>query len=238
MKTPWATAGLFQKRPFYRLDEIEIICADALRAVGLYPSKPEPIRIERFIEKHFHVHPRYDDLPDAALGFTRFGTNGVEEIVIARALVESNSKSAQRRVNTTLAHEAGHGLLHAHLFALVTPAKPLFDQSGEQATPHVLCRDESLPVQKDPGLTAYDGRWWEFQANRAIGALLLPKSLVELSLRNLLVPQGLLRTKVLQEKKRHDAECLLSEIFDVNPIVVRIRILEIYAAVDGPQMLL
>ena len=28
----------------------------------------------------------------------------------------------------------------------------------------------------------YDGRWWEFQANQAMGAALLPRKLVEVAL--------------------------------------------------------
>jgi hypothetical protein len=70
----------------------------------------------------------------------------------------------------------------------------------------------------------YHGRWWEFQANRAIGALLLPKRLVGQSLEELLVARGTFGTRVLLQERRQDAIRLLSETFDVNPAVARIRI--------------
>jgi len=83
MKTLRGDAGRFPQRPYFSDREIEKICADELRKVGLYPSHPEPVRIERFIEKRFKVSPTYAELPDGVLGFTKFDTNGVREVVIA-----------------------------------------------------------------------------------------------------------------------------------------------------------
>src|SRR5260221_12434173 len=119
MKTVRSKAGPFISRPHFKLTEIEEICATELKAVDLYPSIPEPVRIDRFIEKRFKISHEYEDLPNGVLGFTKFGRRGVEAIVVARALDGDNSgKPAERRLRTTLAHEAGHGLLHTYLFAL------------------------------------------------------------------------------------------------------------------------
>jgi hypothetical protein len=64
-----------------------------------------------------------------------------------------------------LAHEAGHGLLHAYLFVLGETPLNLFDRDS-QVDHKILCRD----VQgEERNSRAYDGRWWEFQANRAMG---------------------------------------------------------------------
>ena len=115
------------ERPHFQLREIEETCSSELRKVGLYPSAPEAIRVDRFIEKRFNVTPRYEDLPDGVLGFTRFGKGVVVEIVVSRALDEGGTKVAERRLRSTLAHEAGHGLLHAYLFALGEKPKSLFD---------------------------------------------------------------------------------------------------------------
>src|SRR5258707_5098332 len=111
-------SGPSSKQPYFTPSQIDNMCCDELRGLGLLPGSPEPIRIDRFIEKRFRVSPQYEDLPAGVLGFTRFGKNGVKAVVISAALDAEGGKVAERRVRTTLAHEAGHGLLHAHLFAL------------------------------------------------------------------------------------------------------------------------
>ena len=112
MKTLRSKTGPFLERPYFPDGVIENTCADELRAVGLLPLSPEPIRIDRFIEKRFKVTPSYEELPEGVLGLTRFNQQGVSEVVVARALDEESSKVAERRIRTTLAHEGGHCLLH------------------------------------------------------------------------------------------------------------------------------
>ena len=205
------------------------MCCDELRGVGLLPLSPEPIRIDRFIEKRFNVSPQYEELPNGVLGFTRFGKNGVKAVVISAALDAEGGKVAGRRVRTTIAHEGGHGLLHAHLFALDDIPLHLFDKdshSGDQ----ILCRD----VQGDEKKAhRYDGRWWEVQANRAMSGLLCPRPLVLDAMKPFLAPAGLLGVEVLAENRREEAVRSLAEIFDVNPAVTRIRIAEMYPAQTG-----
>ena len=87
MKTFCTTRGPFAERPYYEDSEIETMCADALRHVGLLPTSAQPIRIDRFIEKRFNVVPSYEELPDGVLGVTRFGKSGAQQVVIAKALV-------------------------------------------------------------------------------------------------------------------------------------------------------
>jgi len=226
MKTVKTTAGPFAERPYYHLDEIERICSSELQEGGLYPSSPQPIRIERFVERRFGVTPEYEDLAPGVLGWTKFGPKGVEAIVVARALSEEQSRVAERRINTTLAHEAGHGLLHAHLFVLGAETLSLFGQDGDVEPQRILCREES--GGKTPSPPTYSGQWWEFQANQAMGALLLPKHLVEVALAELLAPRGTLGQRILLGDRRENAVRLLSETFDVNPVVARIRLANVY----------
>lgn len=230
MKNYRAKSGPFRERPYYELREIERICEDGLNQVGLLPSDPSPIRIDRFIEKYFGVPPAYEDLDKGVLGFTQFGPKGVQAIVVARALDEDRTKPAERRIRSTLAHEAGHGLLHAHLFALDRESKPLFGDFTEPNSPRVLCRD--IPNTSAGHLPDYDKRWWEYQANRAIGAFLLPRSLVESAIDPLLSSSGLLGTKTLNSSHVNPAARLLADTFDVNPIVARIRLQEMYPQGD------
>jgi hypothetical protein len=221
MKTVHTASGPFIERPHFELAEIDRICASELRKTNLYPATPEPIRIDRFIEKRFKVTPAYeDDLPAGVLGYTEFGSNGVSAIVISRSLAEEDSKVAERRLRTTLAHEGGHGLLHAHLFALEHTSASLFDAGGCRDR-QILCRD--IPFKDSQGPSSKPS-WSEFQANAAIGGLLLPRRLVAQVLEPYLVAVGTLGKKILDPAHRATAITELSETFDVNPVVVRIRL--------------
>jgi len=221
------------KAPYFTPSQIDNMCCDELRGVGLLPSTPESIRIDRFIEKRFNVSPQYEDLPDSVLGFTRFGKNGVKAIVISAALDAEGGKVAGRRVRTTIAHEGGHGLLHAHLFALDEIPFHLFDEDSHSED-QILCRD----VQGDEKKAhRYDGRWWEVQANRAMSGLLCPRPLVQVAMKPFLSSAGMLGAEVLAESRRDEAARSLAEIFDVNPAVTRIRISEIYPPQTGQMYL-
>jgi hypothetical protein len=231
MKTLKASRGPFIERPYYTDQEIETICGDELRATELLPSQPGPVRIDRFIEKRFSVVPTYEDLGDGILGLTRFDSEGVSEIVVSRSLEDENTQAAERRIRTTLAHEAGHGLLHGHLFVL-SPQTLLFGDSSDAAGPKVLCRNELT----NAGFSAYKGEWWEFQANRAIGALLLPRSLVEVALKSMIILNGKLGLKAFDRSKYETAARHLADLFNVNPIVARIRIDQVFPETKGAQL--
>jgi hypothetical protein len=107
--------GPFPTRLYFDDDEIEQLCSKALAETNLLPDKPGPIRIDRFIENKFNVRIIYEDLEKGVLGFTEFSPTGVEAVHIA----EPNGDlwiQQDRRVNSTLAHEAGHCLMHTELF--------------------------------------------------------------------------------------------------------------------------
>ena len=226
-------SGPSGRAPYFTSSQIDNMCCDELRGVGLYPASPEPIRIDRFIEKRFNVSPQYEDMPDGVLGFTRFGKDGVKAVVISSALDSDNSKVSARRLRTTIAHEGGHGLLHAHLFALDDIPLHLFDRdshSGDQ----ILCRDVHGDERK---AHRYDGRWWEVQANRAMGGLLCPKPLLQDAIRPFLSSVGMLSTEVLEEARREEAVRALAKVFDVNPAVTRIRLADLYPTKAGQMYL-
>lgn len=230
MRTYRPTKGPFLEAPFFRPEQIEQICDEELRKFDLLPSEPQPIRIERFIEKRFRVSPTYEELPPGALGFTQFGDKGVEAIVISRTLAEEESKTAERRINTTLAHEAGHGLLHAHLFIAGSQPERLFGDGFDPKVPKILCRD--------PSTGKYDGRWWEFQANQTIGALLLPKTLAEKGIEKVLTCAGSFGLPQLLAKDREKAVSILSTTFNVNPAVARIRVDQLFPHGESGQLTL
>lgn len=226
MRTYRARSGPFLEQPFYGPADFESICVEALTRVELFPTSPSPVRIDRFIEKRFKVKPTYAALPAGVLGFTRFDAKGVAEIVISKVFDEEGTTSAERRLRTTLAHEGGHGLLHAHLFALKDRPDSLF--AGELApdAPKIMCRDDVQTGERTGKKPPY--RWWEYQANQAMGTLLLPQSLVENALQNILEVRGLLGMTILPEGSRENAIHLIADTFDVNPVVARYRLDALY----------
>lgn len=228
MKPKSGSKGPFTERLYLPTSRIEQLCEGALRSVGLYPDAPSAIRIERFIEKKFGLTPEYDVLPAGVLGYTVFGSLGPTKIVVDRGLADTDSKIAHRRINTTLAHESGHCLFHGQLFGSSHQAGILFDAEDQSGVPKILCRDEPSSV--------YDGKWWEFQANAAIGALLLPRDLVLSAAQPFLEPRGLLGLPSLADNMRRAAEAALSDTFDVNPVVARIRLAEMFPAEDQPTL--
>ena len=208
-------------QPYFTDSEIDRVAVEELSGAGLLPSSAVPIRIERFVEKRFRLERvSYEDLPATVLGYTQFGSKGVEAVFVSRALVEEGNRVAERRVNSTLAHEAGHGLLHAHLFMLQSFPTGLFDDDKDVSPSRILCRDNPTASKR----AAYDGRWWEYQANRMIGALLLPKPLVLAAIGPHLVAAGQLGTPTLQNGQRGKAARELADLFDVNLQVADIRL--------------
>lgn len=225
--------GRFSLRLMYDIKEIDEICLSALRQAKLLPSAPEAIKIDLFLEKYFEVTVLYEDLGEGVMGSTVFDSRGkVTGFTVAPWIEEEGTAVADRRVRSTLAHEGGHGLLHPRLFMAEQTAS-LFGTSFEKEKPkNFLCRNSDIV----PGATGhqprYDGQWWEWQANRAIGGLLLPKPLV------LKLVEPLLETgefgPMLSLGKRPKAESDISEVFDVNPVVARIRLQEMFP-LDGQK---
>jgi hypothetical protein len=231
MKTFRSKRGPFAERPYLEESEIERTCMTELIALDLLPKEPRPVRIDRYVEKRFGVTIQYDDLGSGVLGYTQFGKSGVKAVVVSRALDEEGTVVANRRVRSTLAHEAGHGIFHAHLF-IETGANSLFPEGiGEK--PRVLCRDE-----EQGGTGGYKGNWWEWQANRAIGGLLLPKGLVAKAVEQFVEPVGLLGLTVLPTSHRELAVQHVAEVFDVNQVVARRRLEEMFCqGADGQPCL-
>ena len=218
----------FGRRLYFDNGEIERICVDALRSAGCLPATPAPIEIELFVEKAFDCRAVYDDLPKGVLGAAAFRRDGsLEEITVSRSL-SADGQVGARRTRTTWAHEAGHGLLHGRLFAQGTLRHPLLDDCFDYEKRRILCREADIGATG----TGYDGKWWEWQANQAIGGLLLPQELVAISVDSLTEERGVFGTIVLPSANHEPAARLLSEVFDVNPAVARIRLSGLFPSDD------
>jgi hypothetical protein len=185
---------------------------EALKRQSLLPAKPAPIRIERFVEKEFKTALRYEDLGPENLSCTIFNSSGaVEAILVSRSLEEQNTIPARRRVRSTVAHEAGHGLLHGSLF----------HGAVKENQRLILCRSEDILLDTQ---RSYTGRWWEFQANQAIGSLLLPTLVMNAFLDQSSIKLDSFGGGILTPAQRESLLKKAAVTFDVNPIVVRIRL--------------
>jgi hypothetical protein len=227
-------SGPFAFRLYFEdLGEIDKICLDALKLQSLLPTEPAPIRIERFVEKQFKAHLRYEDLGPQHLGCIVFNPSGtVEAIVVSRLLEEQNTTRARRRVRSTIAHEAGHGLLHGPLFSEGNSEDSENEALGGKR-PVILCRAEDILVDTQ---RSYAGRWWEFQANQAMGSLLLPSLLINAFLERSGIEPFSFASRILAPAAR---EALIKEaaaIFDVNSIVVRIRLDSLFPQKKNAKM--
>ena len=211
----------FSQRIYFDDGEIDEICEGALQASGCMPAAPGPVEVDLFIEKHFGCPVVYQDLGPAVLGFAAFGPDGSVELVGASRSLYDGTDVGDRRARATLAHEAGHGLLHAEMFAQQSDLGPVDETNYDLSTRRILCRQADL--DRLPG-GGYHGKWWEWQANQAIGGLLLPRPLVR---RHLALPEGRAAAegvRTLSKSDRRAAEAELAERFEVNEIVARIRL--------------
>ncbi|HEX4216044.1 MAG TPA: hypothetical protein VIA06_22210 [Candidatus Dormibacteraeota bacterium] len=167
--------GRLPYRLWYEETEIERICerevAAAIPSVDL--DRPA-LDIDWFVETRLNLVPEYVWLPSGVLGATEFTADGQVRLQIGSELSirAERHQDSERLLRSTLAHEAAHVLLHRILF--LKESKAIF---GGSASRSELCRSIGYT---DP---SYRGEWWEWQANRGMAALLMPRRAVRLWLR-------------------------------------------------------
>ncbi len=207
----------FGKTLYFTDREIDRMCIEALQKSGCMPSVPEAIDIELFVEKHFDAQlDMATDLGEEVLGWTFFGKKGEILLVgVSPNLAGDDSDVGRRRCRATVAHEAGHCLMHPILF-IEEQSKMIFENLNFQEK-RILCRKSDFTGK-------YDGRWWEVQANKAIGALLLPAVLVRKSVESFLEPAGGMGLMDLPERNRPLAVEHVSKTFDVNKLPAQIKV--------------
>ena len=222
----WRSSGSYFGQEI-RFDKAEIdrMCEDALREAKMLPAAPEPIRIDRFIEKHFGCRFVYEDIAEGVLGCTMFRADGGIALVAVSPTLDDGTVVGRRRFRSTSAHEAGHCLMHPILFMQNPDQMNLeYKENLDFGRRRIMCRIDDLAGRGK----GYDGRWWEYQANRAIGGLLLPKRLVSAAVGHLVKRTELLGTEILDAEDRKNAESVVADAFDVNPVVARIRLAEMF----------
>lgn len=170
-RSPWGRQLRFEDAEF------EAMMDELRHKSGQESSSPRRgIDVDRVLLKGLGIEADYVDLPAGLMGRTRFFEDGRVVIEVSRSLADEAAVDGvqRRRLRSTLGHECGHVACHACLFARDTETLSLFSdaESAQNNNPPFLCRAESV------GRLEYKGEWWEYQANRCMVSLLLPRELV------------------------------------------------------------
>lgn len=172
-----------EERLWFEPSEIERMMESELRKAALMPSETAPVvKLEAFVERHLKATlDQYADLDASVLGVTEFFEGRPPRISLNKNLTGSALDEVEAlpgvlgRWRATLAHEAGHVLLHRSLFEFAVGNMNLFDRSPSDDRGRQLQRC----LEKDVGHGGGGGDWREVQANQAMAALLMPKSLFQ-----------------------------------------------------------
>ena len=174
--SPWGQRLYFEGHEFDgMMDEVRLKAGQ----LSIIPGRG--VDVEAIFENVYKVVPDYVDLPDGVLGKTVFYRDGRFDVLLSRQLANEAETNAvaRRRLRATAAHECAHVVEHGHLHLVDTLTLSLFGDA-ERPPPKVLCRQESVAN------FGYDGQWWEYQANRGMASLLLPKRIVGQAVQELL----------------------------------------------------
>lgn len=206
--------------------EIESMCVEALEKSGFMPDAPRPVDIECFVEAHFETSLDFGTtIEKGVLGYTFFSKTGKILLVgVDPELANDTSTIGSRRCRATVAHEAGHCLMHPILF---------MEDQTQSLTENLDFQQSRILCRKGDFSGGYDGRWWEVQANKAIGEFLLPRHLVRTAVEEFLTSVGSLGVEVLPESKREDAAQHVANTFEVNLTPARIRLNSMFPLSEG-----
>lgn len=185
--------GRYGRRLYYEDEEFESIMDELRARADLGPPRPgQGVDIERVIARAFNVEPDFRDLPEHTLGRTEFQADGQVAIEISAVLSDlaDDDAIARRRLRSTLGHECGHVALHRTLFLRDFATLSLFGDEPKPMPPAFLCRSEAIDAPSSTVTTGYTGEWWEYQANRGMSALLLPRAEVKRELTGVLDNRG------------------------------------------------
>ncbi|SYZ71952.1 hypothetical protein TRIP_C20067 [Candidatus Zixiibacteriota bacterium] len=177
MRLSYIKSSLRGKQPYFKDEEFEVMM-DVLRhsCGGEVFNDGAGIDVDLVLLKAYGIEPDFVPMAPELLGRTKFYPDGSAVIEINRKLADAAEVEdiARRRLRTTLAHEAGHICCHRDIFLKDTSTLSLFDDPMHNKMNQViLCRQEAV------GNRHYAGEWWEYQANRCMASLLLPKHLIK-----------------------------------------------------------
>ncbi len=190
-------SGLYRRRDgkerlWLSAADIEMMMEEELRKSDVFPTDEQPVvDIERFIQDLGVRMDQYANLDPTVLGLTEFYADAPPKIFINRDLTgaiddDDTPPGIRGRWRATMAHEAGHVVIHRRLFEVNQDQETLF-QMEEQAEPRRLMRC----LKKNVLFRGGTSDWREVQANMCMAALLMPRSLFRRLTDNVATQRGL-----------------------------------------------
>jgi Zn-dependent peptidase ImmA (M78 family) len=125
------------------------------------PITAPPVPVEHILEGFLDLQLEVDDLNPGNVKRDNLGCLYIEQ---KRVVVDSRLEDQEGRYNFTLAHEAGHWILHRDNYLREKDQLLLFEQ---ETKPSIVCR---VSQRKQPV---------EWQADRFASALLMPERMVK-----------------------------------------------------------
>ena len=208
-RSPWG------KRVYFESHEFETMMQGLLlRAGSDVFVAGSGVDVDRVLLAGLELEADYVSLPNGVLGRTLFLADGSAQVQVSRELADEAEVDtiARRRLRTTLAHECGHVACHRTLFLADTETISLFPSSEgqEEEKPAILCRESTVA----PG---YSGEWWEYQANRCMASLLLPRHLLAPQFRAVLTSVGVdSYEEAAKQGKDEGMVRTLANMFDIS----------------------
>ncbi len=206
-------SGRFPERPYYEIEELEEECeriveSFLLSRYGQY-SIPVPTEaLEKLLERETAKVNLYCDLSgegEEVHGVTEFFPGQKPNVSIARELSYQHWREHRKR--STLPHEYGH--VHWHTW--------LFDRYCMRNERHKCLRTQIIPVSGDID-------WMEWLAGYVSGAMLMPRSRVQLQVGAF---RGERRVEGRLDQESIEGQLLIqrtSELFKVSPDAARVRL--------------
>lgn len=232
ISSPWGMKVWLEDSEFESIAEEEI-----QRAGNEVFVEGKGVDVETILSKGREIEPDYVELPNDVLGRTRFYADGKIEVEINRNLsdeAEANS-GARHLLRTTMGHEAIHIPVHGQLHLKDTATLSLFEKEPARS-PSVLCRKTTVGVSVPTQRSGYSGEWWEYQANRGMSALLMPKKFLLPIIKELLENY---KFPTMEEALGYkEGERILREtsnIFDISLQVVIYRLKQLCIIPEGKQ---
>lgn len=209
-----------ESRSWYALQEIECIMDAARESVPESAFVPlRGICVDALAAHACQAEIVAGQLPPNVLGAVAASGAGSFVITLEEQLARAarHSTVARRRLRATIAHECAHVLLHRERLAGRADVGV--------ASPATLCRTPSVEPSAAAQLPRSHGDPLEFQANRGMSALLLPRNLFESELDRVLLDNGMESFSVaLCFQREKPVVQALANVFDVNPIMILLRL--------------
>lgn len=190
--------GPFREYKFIPDKRIERAALKALEETRLLPTSPSKVAIDKFCDRKWGFPEDYPDLDPDFLGRATFNIKGLVSIEVNSRLENDTSRVGLCRLRSTIAHEVGHGVLHEAMFiekiAFDQDQMALFDDVERKQKPPEPTRIATRSNTIDSAPQPFE--WWEYQANRFMAEILMPKPLLLEVMSARINPEKLLTKKL------------------------------------------